>query len=229
MVIVLEKSHCIDCGKPISKTAKRCLSCANSGKNNPIFGLTGINNPRYGKIASKETKKKMSLAHSGKNNHMYGKRFYGEANPNYKDGRTNKIYYCKCGKEIGSMTALYGKGKCQDCYQNNKYGSNNPNWKDGLSQIGKRIRSLKVYKEWHEACLERDNYTCQNCGSKENPEVHHKLSISWIIKENDIKNSRMALDYPEFWMLELGITYCFDCHCLFDKARHFIIKRGESD
>ncbi len=37
----------------------------NKGKNNPMFGVTGENHPRYGKTHSKETKRKISEAQKG--------------------------------------------------------------------------------------------------------------------------------------------------------------------
>jgi hypothetical protein len=34
-----------------------------------------------------------------------------ENHPSFKDGRTFKKYYCKCGKEINIHTALRGEGR----------------------------------------------------------------------------------------------------------------------
>ena len=39
----------------------------------------------------------------------------GENCPSYKDGRTLKQYYCKCGNKILANTAINGKGKCRAC------------------------------------------------------------------------------------------------------------------
>lgn len=227
METTLEQKHCVECGKILGPKSKRdtCMPCRNKGPENPMrnpeiakksgLSRTGEKHPLFGKHHTIETREQMSFAHSGEKNHMYGKRFYGEDNPNYK-GRVKPN--CNiCGKKLTRHDAII----CQECYQANKYGSNNPNWKDGITLIGRRIRNLKVYKEWYGACLERDDYTCQRCGSKENLEVHHVIPVGKIIKDNSIKNSKMALDIPELWMLELGITYCVDCHCLFDKARYF--------
>ncbi len=49
-------NHCIGCGKEISLRAIRCLSCANSGKNHPLWK----------KHHTKEAKRKMSKAHKNK-------------------------------------------------------------------------------------------------------------------------------------------------------------------
>jgi 5-methylcytosine-specific restriction endonuclease McrA len=169
-----------------------------------------------GKVIYYESIRCKVCANTGKLNPLSG--YFGDLNPNYKNGKPK----CACGKELH-----YGHTKCIDCYTDNFYGSGNPNWKDGVTLIGRRIRNLKVYKEWYKACLERDNYTCQRCGSKENLEVHHKISVRKIIKDNNIKDSKMALDVPELWMLEIGITYCFNCHCFVDRARWFLSRRNK--
>jgi 5-methylcytosine-specific restriction endonuclease McrA len=39
-------NKCVDCGKEISKTAERCYSCANKGKNNPAY-LGGKDKEKY--------------------------------------------------------------------------------------------------------------------------------------------------------------------------------------
>ena len=52
----------------------------------------------------------------------------GKNNCHYKDGRTLKKHYCKCGNEIDRHTACYGGKKCDKC----KFkGKNNPNYKYG--------------------------------------------------------------------------------------------------
>lgn len=220
MVITLDKKYCVECNKTLGSHNKSglCRSCGKLGSRNPSFKhgkcKEGAKCVDCGKSIYYESTRCESCSNKGKLNPGFG--MFGKYNPNYKTGKN----HCKCGKIIN-----YGYKQCSNCYQSNLYGSNNPNWRGGIAQIGKRIRSLKVYKEWYNACLERDNHTCTKCGSKENLEVHHKLSIKKIIKENNIKNSKEALEYPEFWMLELGITYCYDCHCLVDKARYYISQR----
>ena len=155
---------------------------------------------------------------------------FGELNSNYKDGRTNRNYFCKdCGDIISIYYGLYKDGICQSCKGifRDYSGKNNPNWKNGTNKLGARIRNLRLFKDWRLACLERDNFKCQNCNSEENLEVHHKVSLNEMIKKYNIIESKDAKVEPEFFMLENGITYCAYCHCLKDASRHFVLQKGE--
>lgn len=59
-------------------------------------------------------------------------------------------------------------------------------------------RHSPEYKNWVFNCLERDNYTCQCCGSNNNLEVHHLLNYS---KHKDLRTD-----------VDNGITLCECCH-----------------
>ncbi len=67
---------------------------------------------KCGKIKSKQARKCYKCwwkIHKGKNH------------PNYKDGRTNKIYYCKdCGKKL-SISAYQGAKRCLSCSAKRKH------------------------------------------------------------------------------------------------------------
>lgn len=62
-----------------------------------------------------------------------------------------------------------------------------------------RRRSLH-YNNWRERVLKRDNYSCQECGSIENLNVHHKKQYIDNIFLRDKANN--------------GITLCKQCHDL---------------
>jgi len=51
-----------------------CRSCAQSGKNAPMYGKTGKNNPNYGRKHTEETKRKMSKMRKGRKHPFYGKK-----------------------------------------------------------------------------------------------------------------------------------------------------------
>lgn len=53
-------------------------------------------------------------------------------------------------------------------------------------------------RTWARKVLERDEYSCQLCGSKENLEAHHIFGVT--------KNPELA---KELWN---GVTYCQSCH-----------------
>lgn len=79
-----------------------------------------------------------------------------------------------------------------------RQGSNNGNWKGGLTQIIKGIRRSPEFFQWRKAVLERDNQSCQDCGSSESINTHHIKPI---------------LEYPELvFEVSNGLTLCEDCH-----------------
>lgn len=45
-------------------------------------------------------------------------------------------------------------------------GENNPNWKGGISPVNELFRKSAKYKYWRIKVFKRDNYTCQDCGSR---------------------------------------------------------------
>lgn len=69
----------------------------------------------------------------------------------------------------------------------------------------KKDRTCKEYQKWRKAVLERDNYTCQMCGSKEKLHVHHIRSFKdYSDLRFDIKN---------------GVVLCKNCHLRVHKRR----------
>jgi 5-methylcytosine-specific restriction endonuclease McrA len=70
-------------------------------------------------------------------------------------------------------------------------------------------------KDWNEVraiVLERDHYTCQNCGSKENLEVHHVIPI---------------YDGGEEFNVDNCITLCHKCHNVAGR-RYKLSKKGQT-
>ncbi len=59
-------------------------------------------------------------------------------------------------------------------------------------------RGSYAYKAWRIRVLQRDNDTCQKCGSKENLKVHHIKSYA---EHEDLRTE-----------VSNGITLCGDCH-----------------
>lgn len=72
-------------------------------------------------------------------------------------------------------------------------------WKGGINGENDTLRHRREYKDWRIAVYERDNYTCQCCGSRGGKlNAHHINSFA---------------DYPEFrYDVANGITLCIKCH-----------------
>jgi len=94
----------------------------------------------------------------------------------------------------------------------------NPMWRGGKTELGVLIRTSDKYKEWRKKVFERDNYTCQSCGriskigDKVILECHHKIPLSVLLEENNIKNMNDAIDSKCIFDVENGLTLCKECH-----------------
>ena len=72
----------------------------------------------------------------------------GKFHPNYKDGRTNKKYYCRiCGKKISRSNGISGNLRCSKCWgkylSKHNTGINNPNFNNHKLK-GKKNPILKI-------------------------------------------------------------------------------------
>lgn len=130
----------------------------------------------------------------------------GENNPNYN----SILYKCDgCNKEIYINPFKLKSQKhifcSKECYKNNvgKFytGENNTNWNKNLTLEERQLnRRYTEYYEWRNEVYERDNYTCQVCGSSKSGTLvaHHLNGYNWDIEHRtDINN---------------GITLCTRCH-----------------
>jgi len=77
-------------------------------------------------------------------------------------------------------------------------GSGNGRWKGGITAKIRGIRRSPEYYQWRKAVLARYDSTCQQCGSLEHPQAHHKLCV---------------VDYPDKAVdIDNGTVLCEDCH-----------------
>ncbi|MBQ8570248.1 MAG: HNH endonuclease [Kiritimatiellae bacterium] len=72
-------------------------------------------------------------------------------------------------------------------------------WKGGINGENDTLRHRREYKDWRTAVYERDDYTCQCCGTRGNKlNAHHINSFA---------------DYPDIrYDVDNGITMCVKCH-----------------
>jgi len=80
-----------------------------------------------------------------------------------------------------------------------KLGKQNPCWNPDLTDEERRKQHCVIgISRWRKKVKERDNQTCQCCGSKNHLEAHH------INNFRDFKELRIDINN--------GITLCFECH-----------------
>jgi len=112
-------------------------------------------------------------------------------------------------------------------------GPNSVNWKGGVTPFYHCLRSLDEYKTWRITCLKKDWFRCQECYSKEDVIVHHKIPFKVLVNEFLAKYNqfsvfddreilvRLALTHEPFWDIDNGKTLCKKCHkSLEAKLRH---------
>jgi len=77
-------------------------------------------------------------------------------------------------------------------------------WKGGLTQINQVIRNSFKYRLWRTAVFERDNYTCQECGTRSGN------GKAVVLNADHIKAFSL---FPKLrFELLNGRTLCVDCH-----------------
>ena len=114
---------------------------------------------------------------------------------------------CPEGKHDDYLQALNAAYKhqyrCYECYKDElsekKKGAGNYFWKGGINGENDTLRHRREYKEWRTSVYERDDYTCQCCGTRGGKlNAHHINQFS---------------DYPELrYNVNNGITLCVKCH-----------------
>lgn len=124
-----------------------------------------------------------------------------------------KIKKCDfCGKEFYKSPSHIKNNKKSFCSRNcmakhfsiNYRGKNGPGWKGGKLKAYRILRNGSEYKKWRTSVFERDDYTCQRCGSRNGNgkaiflHPHHIKSFTY---------------YPESrFITSNGETYCKECH-----------------
>lgn len=92
-------------------------------------------------------------------------------------------------------------------------GEKSPHWRGGKTKIANSIKKLTQYSEWRLKCLERDQYTCQNCGKQPGRlHVDHIKPFALILEQNNIKTTEQAVNCKELWIIKNGKTLCVSCH-----------------
>jgi hypothetical protein len=112
--------------------------------------------------------------------------------------------FCKRKFEVKKPYMLKTQKYCS--YQcrskaNARYGEKHPMWKGGITTENEKLRKSLEYKAWRKTIFERDNYTCQLCGTR-----GKELNADHIKQWSKFPNLRFKVAN--------GRTLCKDCHRL---------------
>ena len=120
-----------------------------------------------------------------------------------------KVHQCKdCGSFIGkshNCENIWNKMSKTWFKKNHKFwegvkGENHPGWRGGKTKELDKIRKSMEYREWRRKVLERDNFTCIECGCKE-------------IEQLQVDHIKSFTFYPELrFDINNGRTLCINCH-----------------
>lgn len=149
----------------------------------------------------------------------------GENNPRYVEKVLTICPNCEKEFEIYEWRLKGCKNnfcsrKCQGIWRSeNLVGEKANNWQGGIRPIYNIVRGCPENYQWKLQCMERDKFTCQECGDAKggNLVVHHIKHFAEIIKNNMIEKLEDAINCSELWDINNGITLCNNCHYLYHK------------
>jgi hypothetical protein len=90
-------------------------------------------------------------------------------------------------------------------------GKNHYAWRGDANRLNLAIRRLNEHRKWMDRVKERDS-RCIKCGSKDNLESHHLISLAEIVRRERITTVEQARRCAALWDISNGITFCIYCH-----------------
>ena len=100
-----------------------------------------------------------------------------------------------------------------------KRGSNSSFWRGGKTELIKLLRKTSRYQMWRTEVFKRDNYTCQECGTRGRKGCHVDLEADHfpkqfcdLIRHYKITTYEDADSCDELWRISLGRALCVSCH-----------------
>lgn len=143
---------------------------------------------------------------------------------NKQPSKAKVQYICKeCGIEFERFRSVGTGDFCSNSCKSSYWGKRNSSFYiDGRTPLRFLIKNSSKYDNWRLFIMDRDNYTCQECGKTNcKLHVHHRVGFSELfdsfMKNNsDEKNKdkllENAMKYKPFWNVNNGKTLCIVCH-----------------
>lgn len=153
--------------------------------------LRKLNKGNFGYKHTEEARRRISENNKGKIPWILGKHVSEETKKKISESQKGENGYW-----FGKHHSEEHKKKVSESLKGDKCYK----WRGGVSLEDEIIRKSTEYKTWRIAVYERDNYTCQKCGSKKSDSfnAHHIKAFK---------------HYPELrFVVSNGLTLCKDCH-----------------
>ena len=184
---------------------------------------------KKGHIVTEETRKKISQTLKGRHvsprTEFTSERMRGKNNPMY--GKPSPFKGRHHTKEVREKISKSLRGRKPTPGSFKKGHVVPQEWREKISKsINENKSSInkllygnhEFWRRWKLPILQRDNFQCQNCGSKEDLEVHHdKETMAEIINRlynsnlSKYENVKLIIDYHVNNKVS-GITLCKKCH-----------------
>lgn len=167
---------------------------------------------------SEETKMKLSEIAKGRPGYWTGKKMPEEARKKMSESDKNRHPSEEHKKKISealkdrvfseeTIQKFIGKKQTLETKikkRETQIGSKGPGWKGGICTENQINRHSLFFKEWKRKVLERDNCTCQKCGTKNDNNNETQIQAHHI---------KPFAKYPELrYEINNGITLCKNCH-----------------
>lgn len=98
-------------------------------------------------------------------------------------------------------------------------GEKHYKWRGGTTKLNKSIRQMTENRKWMEAVKLRDK-KCLFCGSTEELEADHIISLAELLEKHNIKNRDDARKCKQLWDIKNGRTLCRMCHYKKDNRKY---------
>jgi hypothetical protein len=116
---------------------------------------------------------------------------------------------------MGVKNPRWGKSLSEEAKKKlslQRRGEKSHKWKGGKTKFEDCIYNSYKHRQWKKAVFQRDEETCQKCGSKKMLSAHHLKSISSFVEKFSMKTLDEVLGCVELWELDNGQTLCKKCH-----------------